>query len=119
MVIRTGILASIYRAIHMGDCSNHGLSSKFHTVVMVSGEDTLGNSNPVYIYGPFYPDPKTPAVELRQNQFGDVFAIPVEAPHGKDRAMAQFGGTYIATSDSRFSQSVLVYGAIPLHDRWE
>jgi hypothetical protein len=46
-----------------------------------------------------------------------VHAEPIERPEGMLGPMA--GGTFIDTSDSRFSAAVGFYGAVSLHDRWE
>lgn len=76
----------------------------------------------INVAGPFEPSDKYPAATLCAGYVkGSAIIKPVTA-HGK-RGM--FGGAYVATSDSRFSEAVekLIgapfYGAVPLHDRFE
>jgi hypothetical protein len=53
---------------------------------------------------------------LSKNSFGNVIVIPAD----KDpNTMQMMGGTYAATSDSRWSEAVGIYGAVPIHDRRE
>jgi hypothetical protein len=65
--------------------------------------------------------PDTPAVRLVRRWIGGkeiVHAEPVEGP-GERMAGPMMGGAYIASSDGRFGEAVGIYGAIPLHDRFE
>ena len=60
--------------------------------------------------------PDALAAELSRNPFGNPILVPVDQPGGAGPMM---GGTYAATSDSRFGKATGVYGAIPIHDRFE
>ena len=105
-----GLSADIYRC-SLGDCSNDGISSR-HTQVCI-----------VNIDGPDKPSSDQPAAELvvRQTNSGKhVYAVPCDL---KGKSMA--GGTFVHTSDSRFSAAVsklLGYRSnypVALHDRVE
>jgi hypothetical protein len=103
-----GLLAWIYDS-PLGNCSNKGLSSKFKEVCIVN------------VDGPFSPSEKTPAVRLVKRKWGNIVAIPV----GLEDSGTMFGGAYVATSDSRFSQAVEKLSGyehgfpVALHDRVE
>jgi hypothetical protein len=115
-----GLLASIYRS-GRGDFSNGGISGQAERVCIVN------------IAGPFTPDEDTPAVMLVPgNLRGTVKAVPA-VPIGDgyvpmapaDMIGPMDGGTYVATSDSRFGDKIAelcgvrFYGAVALHDRYE
>lgn len=81
-----------------GECSNGGISS-YKTMIQI-GKD----------------------IELVRGHRNTCIARPItDAPEG--HTGWTFGGSYVATSDSRFSEAVEeitgqdFYGAIPLHDR--
>ena len=86
-----------------GECSNNGLSS-YKTLLQIGCD-----------------------IELVKGHRNTCIARPItDTPEGHTNWT--FGGSYIATSDSRFSEAVEeitgqdFYGAIPLHDRtdtWE
>ena len=105
-----GLNAYVFKSATFGDSSNGGVSAS-HDKVFVVGSDSVPLES--YIDGSPYP-----VVRLTRNTFGDVVAQPVAArPAGAVGPM--FGGAFIHTSDSRFSKATGVYGAIPLHDRYE
>ena len=110
---KTGLKASIYEPKGFKNCSNNGVSARFdHVVVLPTPEFPIS--------GPFEPNEQTPAVTLKRNSQGDIIAVPVDAPGPESEFCGpMFGGAYICTSDSRFSQVTKIYAAIPLHDRWE
>lgn len=107
-----------------GDFSGKGLSSTHDEVCIVN------------VDGPFEPDLRHPAVMLIEGALFSVIAVPA-ATHGAESDYSyipskftglvgpMFGGTYIATSDSRFGHAIEAllghrfYGAIPFHDRYE
>lgn len=107
-----GLICGIYRS-SLGDCSAGGISSKVNEVTVINAE------------GPFDPSKTAPAVELRVKDVGGepyVYAVPVAL----DGKWAMAGGTFISTSDSRFSAAVSKLGkrdlmgyAVALHDRVE
>ena len=77
----------------------------------------------INVEGPFPPAPDAPAALLETNALGNPIIVPVERP--ENTAGPMFGGTYGATSDSRFGEAIraisrqYVYGALPVHDRFE
>lgn len=111
------LTAGIYK--HGRKCANGGISDRHDLVTVVNAEGPDDR-----------PMPNAPPVILVSRRDGDCVAYPAskgengwEVDGGQYRYM--FGGTYIATSDSRFSDAVqgktggYFYGAIPLHDRKE
>ena len=106
-----GLRANIYRS-DLGDCSNNGISSRAQNVTILNCD------------GPFEPTFDAPAVVLERGVFdGTVVARPYYEGDSKPWFMA--GGTFIGTSDARFSRKVeeiiggRFYGAVPFHDRVE
>jgi len=104
-----GMIAEIFRS-DMSDCSNGGMSSQYTAVTVVN------------VDGPFEPTVGRPAVEIVKGYLeGTCHIRPVYL--AEDRPM--MGGTYIATSDSRFNEKVREItggrhaGAVPFHDRSE
>lgn len=74
--------------------------------------------------GPFAPDDDAPAARLDRGPLGDPVIVPVDTP--SDRPAGPFaGGTYGATSDSRFDDAIRrvsgrsFHGAVPIHDRFD
>jgi hypothetical protein len=74
------------------------------------------------VEGPFEPDAEAPAVILTRHA-GNVIAVPAALQAGEwvelrneDGPTLMAGGSYIATSDSRFREAAGIYAAIPLHD---
>lgn len=109
-----GILANIYRN-HHGDCSNGGISAEFDTVCIVNAD------------GPFEPSADHPAVKLvvgPSGRGGNQTYNIIARPYMK-KGVPMFGGSFIYSSDSRFSELVERLsgsprtGAIPFHDRYE
>lgn len=115
-----GLIASIFKA-NGSDCSAGGISSERNEVCVVN------------VSGPFEPSEKLLPVMLT-NGFGAGTAriVPAQqvAPGGERdweplEGHAMFGGCYVGTSDSRFTEAVenivghSFYGAVPLHDRYE
>lgn len=108
-----GLRAQIYRG-SLGDCSNGGISGRVNEVTIINVE------------GPFDPTPEAPAVRLvRGNIWGSVkIVVEDDDSRGPERVGPMFGGTFVATSDSRFADAVdkLIGtrgGAVALHDRYE
>lgn len=100
--------------------SNGGASSKFDTLTLVN------------VPGPFEPREDSPAALLLPNYGGTVRVVLAMPQDGNwvelkqpNAAGPMFGGTYVATSDSRFSEAIEAilghgfYGAVKLHDRYE
>jgi len=113
-----GMIAEIFRNDMFKDCSNGGMSSNFTSVTVVN------------VDGPFEPTVGRPAVFIKEGTFkGTIKCVPavksLSGEYEEDTRWFMMGGTYIATSDSRFSAKCkeLVgqsfYGAVPFHDRYE
>lgn len=108
-----GLIAEILKEKDSNsDCSLNGISNRFKSVCIVNAD------------GPFEPTEDIPGVEIIKG-YGSkntVRAVPLEIPKGRH---SQFGGCFIATSDSRFTELIEnitgqdFYGAVALHDRLE
>jgi hypothetical protein len=90
------------------------------TLNLFDGVDCLTITN---AEGPFAPAPNAPAALLVSGAFGEPIIVPSEIP--ANMAGPMFGGSYAATSDSRFGAAMKavtgksIYGALPIHDRVE
>jgi len=70
--------------------------------------------------GPFEPSDDAPAARLARGPGGDRIIVPDDDErYGPPRYGPMFGGTYAATSDSRYSQATGGRAALPVHDRYE
>lgn len=78
------------------------------------GFDTVTVEN---IPGPFEPSDDAPAAVLTRNALGNPVITPRDLP--VNMAGPMFGGTYAASSDSRYARAAGIYGALPVHDRFE
>lgn len=111
-----GLIASVFRS-DMTDCSNKGMSYQFDRVCVVNCD------------GPFDPrQDDLPAVVLVPgNLRGTVKAVPLDLHEAKKWTM--MGGTFLSTSDSRFSAKIkeiagpeggeFPQGIVAFHDRCE
>ena len=98
-----GLLCSVYRPGNMGDCTNGGVSSRYHALILV-GKD---------VPGVFETEGRESVVRLiYREKWGDFIAAPLD--YGKGRHY-MFGGNFLYTSDSRFPVS----HPIKIHDRLE
>lgn len=103
-----GIIGAIYDSPG-GNCSNGGVSAR-HTQVCVVNVD-----------GPFEPSQDAPAVRLIKRRTGNLVCVPV----GLEDKWTMFGGAYVYTSDSRFTNAVEKLSGydhcfpVALHDRIE
>lgn len=73
----------------------------------------------INIEGPFEPSEDSPAAKLAKNSLGNWIIVPADDYDENKLGPQMFGGTYGATSDSRFSRATKTYSAIPIHDRRE
>ncbi len=104
-----GITADIYKS-HLGDCSNHGISSNYHEVLVV---------------GPDIPeltefDGTIPVVRIKKKKYGNdeyICAEPI-SPVSPGYVGWMAGGCFIWSCDSRFRESVSEQ-PVSLHDRQE
>lgn len=108
------IRVEIYRAsyLHGMDCSNGGISS--------TGDHVYVSVPRGYIEEDEIKDPERICV-LEKGPFGTIHAVPRDIMSKWTMA----GGTYIGTSDSRFTEACeallghTFYGLVALHDRVE
>tara|TARA_B100000579_G_scaffold144461_1_gene117246 strand:- start:1653 stop:2027 length:375 start_codon:yes stop_codon:yes gene_type:complete len=114
-----GLHVYIYRDETLGGCSNHGVSD-IKTRPHIKGL-TITN-----IEAPFEPSEEYPAAKLiveKHFKYPTVRVVPQELLNAK--AWSMMGGSYVATSDSRFNETIeqltghTFYGAVALHDRTE
>lgn len=99
-----GMHVSILKAADMSDCTNHGITSKATSALLV------GEGVPEI----FEADENQPVLVLDTKYFRDcIRAVPAVQP--TDKAGPMFGGNFIFSSDSRFPSRY----PIPVHDRFE
>jgi hypothetical protein len=97
-----GLIVNIYRSDY--DCElNVFYGKKSVTVINVDG--------------PFEPTEDRPAAIIKDG-YSAGSKIIVPADEYKDGAQMS-GGTFASSSDSRFSNAVGTYNAVPIHDRRE
>ena len=111
-----GLRVSIYRTD--GDYSNGGVSGRVNQLTLINVE------------GPFEPSDYAPASKLVEGNLGGAKVVScIDHPTNMMGDMSKLigpmmGGTYVSTSDSRFSEKLQKLGvnrgvAIPFHDRYE
>jgi len=116
-----GLHVEIYRCYELGNggCSNYGVSD-IQTRPHIRGL-TITN-----IEAPFEPSNEYPAAQLvveKHFKYPTVRVVPQELLDAG--AWSMMGGSYVATSDSRFNEKIeeltghTFYGAVALHDRTE
>lgn len=99
-----GMIADVYRR------GNVSLSGVIERVCLVN------------VDGPFEPKDDCPAAMVVPGNLRGTAKVVLVSDNGRHTMM---GGSYVATSDSRFSQKVeeivggRFYGAVPFHDRVE
>jgi len=71
----------------------------------------------VNLEGPFEPSEDEPSAILASGPGGDPIIVPEGLPSGMVGPM--FGGTFAASSDSRFRTGTGQRSALPIHDRFE
>lgn len=105
------LIIEVYK--HNGeDFSNGGITSRFNELLLVcdDGYIDIDEDNP----------PENLVVFEDRFMFGERCGyIRPYAEHPEDRTPYMAGGAYAASSDSRFSEMVGIYGAVPVHDRTE
>ncbi len=111
-----GLHVSVYRW-NLGDCTNHGISSKADglTIVNIDGPSTPMPGQPaaMLVLGPYNTPRIVPAI---YSEIGEYIPEP---------RWTMMGGNYAATSDSRFGEALKkllghgFYGAVAIHDRIE
>lgn len=94
-----GLIVSIYRDTY--DAATIFRGHKDITVVNVEG--------------PFEPTPDRPAAMLVSGPGGTTIIVPID-DDGVPIPNVAFGGSFGASSDSRFREKVPFYGAVAIHD---
>lgn len=119
-----GLRADIYESKAIGNCSAGGISSRCKSVTVVKA---FGQN----VEGPSEPSEDAPAVVIQDGPLGSVNAVPASqeqpgewSPERPSHMVGPMsGGTFISTSDARFSDLLegrLQYpAAVSLHDRFE
>jgi hypothetical protein len=109
-----GLRASIYKARGYEKCSNGGVSEFYDQVTLIN------------VPGPSEPsDDAPPALLKAGNLPGTLKVVPVIPGTFAGLVGPMAGGSFIATSDSRFSDACRqivggeFYGAVAFHDRYE
>lgn len=74
--------------------------------------DGVSEVTVVNVPGPSEPTEDAPAAVLSTNAYGQA----VVRPDMPDAGWLAMGGSYAATTDSRWREAHGVYGAIPVHD---
>lgn len=104
------LIASVYRRAG-ADTTADGISSRADKVIV----DDVAPERQIE-------DPSIPRVRVVKRYIGlrpAYFAEPVDT-RPESEGYYVFGGNFIYTSDSRFSDYLdRMYGALPLHDRFE
>lgn len=109
-----GLIVYIYKNTAFAECSNNGVSGSHDKAILI-GDDI-----------PEIFEAKEGDLVLKLvkgNLEGTAKIVPLDQPKGISGPMS--GGSFIYTSDSRFSEAVRkicgheMYGAISLHDRFE
>ncbi len=113
-----GLLLHVARTVYStndSDSTNGGVSGQSHLLLCVNIRGPIDNDTD-----------RLPKVMLHENSRGNPIIVPATQdengewvplrPEGMVGPMA--GGNY-ATGDSRFSERVPFYGAVPIHDRFE
>jgi hypothetical protein len=113
-----GMLVFIYRAADGTDCTAGGVSSRAtKAVVTADPASRFAGTLPAL----FAPHADAPLLVLTVNGCGDPIlqpprdTWPAEATH----VGPMNGGNYADTSDGRWRKAVGMYGAVPVHDRFE
>ncbi len=106
------IRASIYEDKRLGNCSNHGISERYDSVLVIceDGPEVLDEENL----------PENTVEVVTRYLWGEkhFYLKPVAEP-GKGRTSYMAGGSYAGSSDSRFVELAGGVSILPLHDRSE
>ena len=109
-----GLIVNILRNSDLGDCSNGGVSGQVNKLTLINVE------------GPFMPTEDAPAAMIVAGNLSGAKIIPCfdEARDMSNIIGPMMGGTYVTSSDSRFSSKLEEFGVyiemvVPFHDRYE
>ena len=101
----------------LGDSTNGGVTSPAHSKGkrVVLAHEMISGGHPLHNVSDMAEDV---IVLLARQHFGDWIAVPARKPSDDRTIGPMFGGNYVVTSDSRFSET---FGRrpIPVHDRFE
>ena len=88
-----GLLCFVYRHGDMVDCTNGGVSSRYHAVVLVGND----------VEGPFEAEGRENVLQLiYRARYKDFIAAPLDYGQGRHY---MFGGNFLYSSDSRWPVS--------------
>lgn len=105
-----GLSVSIFKNAELGMSSNGGMSSICHSCTIVSDDFEI-----VELFEATVESPAVVIMRRDSNPFKDVIAVPRSILESGEHYM--FGGSFIYTSDSRFSE--ISKQPIKLFDRVE
>jgi hypothetical protein len=111
-----GLRCGIFQDKGIGNCSNHGISSRCSNVTLLGVK--YANGDFMAMDQLSAPDDIDPAVIIEERELaGGTYytAYPYDSEGNKLPGWWMMGGCYIKTSDSRFPFKY----PIPLHDRQE
>ena len=101
----------------LGDCTNDGVTSPLRSKGkrIVLAHEMISGGHPMHNIDKMADEL---IVLLAKQHFGGWIAIPFRKPSDDHTIGPMFGGNYVVTSDSRFSET---FGRrpIPVHDRFE
>lgn len=113
-----GLTVNVYRNAGP-DCTAGGISATADRICLVN------------VTGPNEPSVDAPAAMVTDNALGNKIVVPARAYVDGDTETGRriqyipvdgwpmFGGNYAASCDSRFARAAGIYGAVPIHDRYE
>jgi len=109
-----GLSCSIFKNPLFKDCANGGLSERVNNVIIVVTDEQAKE-----LSLPFEPSESHPAVKLVKRTICGELYVHAEPINPPPKGMVGWcaGGTFIETSDSRYSKIVGHPYPIPLHDR--
>lgn len=121
-----GLIVSILEDKRIGNCSAGGVSATHSALTIVgvidrtsdlSSKEVLPLPRESRVFEPREDAPA--AVLVKRRLFGTTPTLHVEPlVHSREGAV-MMGGSFVSSSDSRFSKMIGFYGAVPLHDRVE
>lgn len=104
--MKKALSLEVFRTARLGDCTNNGISSQFHSVLLIHPEGYIDvaddGSNHLGL----------PVVEI-ETKIGGYKCLKQVG----DTRWLMFGGNFAYTSDSRFRE-INAY-PLPIHDRYE
>ena len=104
--MKKALICSVYRDTYLGDCSNGGVTARYHDVMLLCEEGWREVEDN---------DPRLLRLVRRNYAAGEYLHAEPIAPAPEGCVGPMFGGNFIYTCDSRFPSPY----PIPVHDRYE